>query len=52
MKAEWACFEISDYLDNEEMIAKYLSAAADDPDPEVLARAKKDVSKARDGTHV
>jgi hypothetical protein len=47
MTVKFAAFEISDYLDNEKVIAAYLSAAADDPDPEVLLRAKSDVVKAR-----
>ena len=47
MTVEFAAFEISDYLDDEKVIAEYLSAAADDPDPEVLSRAESDVVKAR-----
>jgi DNA-binding phage protein len=47
MTVEFADFEISDYLDDEKVIAEYLLAAADDPDPEVLSRAKSDVVKAR-----
>jgi hypothetical protein len=47
MTVEFAAFEISDYLEDERVIAEYLSAAADDPDPEVLSRAKSDVVKAR-----
>jgi hypothetical protein len=45
--AKFSAFEVSDYLDDEKVIAEYLSAAADDPDPEVLSRAKSDVVKAR-----
>jgi hypothetical protein len=47
MTVEFAAFDISDYLDDEKVIAEYLAAAADDPDPEVLSRAKSDVVKAR-----
>ena len=47
MTLEFAAFEVSDYLDDEKVIAEYLLAAADDPDPEVLSRAKSDVVKAR-----
>jgi DNA-binding phage protein len=47
MTVEFAAFEISDYLEDEAVIAEYLLAAADDPDPEVLSRAKSDVVKAR-----
>jgi DNA-binding phage protein len=47
MTVEFAAFEITDYLDNEKVIDEYLLAAADDPDPEVISRAKSDVVKAR-----
>jgi hypothetical protein len=47
MTVKFSAFEISDYLDDEKVIAEYLSAAADDPNPEVLSRAKSDVVKAR-----
>jgi len=47
MTVEFAAFEVSDYLDDEKVIVEYLLAAADDPDPEVLSRAKSDVVKAR-----
>jgi DNA-binding phage protein len=47
MTVEFATFEVSDYLDDEEVIAEYLLAAAEDPDTEVLSRAKSDVVKAR-----
>jgi len=46
MTVEFTAFEISDYLEDEKVIAAYLLAAADDPDPEVLLRAKSDVVKA------
>jgi DNA-binding phage protein len=47
MTVEFADFEISDYLDDEKVIDEYLLAAADDPNPDVLSRAKSDVVKAR-----
>jgi DNA-binding phage protein len=47
MTVEFAAFKISDYLDDENVIDEYLLAAADDPNPEVLSRAKSDVVKAR-----
>ena len=47
MTVEFAAFEISDYLDDGKVIAEYLLAAAEDPDTEVLSRAKSDVVKAR-----
>jgi probable addiction module antidote protein len=41
-----APFDASDYLDNEELIAEYLTAAAEDPNPDVLLHAIEDVAKA------
>jgi probable addiction module antidote protein len=35
------------YLDNDAVIAEYLSAAAEDPNPEVFVAALGDVAKAR-----
>lgn len=46
-KITYAPFEIADYLDNEEVIAEYLSAAAQDKDSDVLFKALSDVAKAR-----
>jgi len=46
-KVAYAAFEIADYLDNEEVIAEYLSAAAQDRDSDVLLKALSDVAKAR-----
>jgi len=46
MTLEFAALEISDYLDDEKVISEYLLAAAGDPDPDVLSRAKSDVVKA------
>jgi DNA-binding phage protein len=40
-------FDVADYLDNDELIAEYLSAAADDPNPDVFLAAISDVAKAR-----
>ncbi len=42
-----AKFDAADYLDNEEVIAEYLTAALDDPNPEVFLAAVADVAKAR-----
>jgi probable addiction module antidote protein len=47
MKTEYAPFDASSYLDNEEVIAEYLTAAAEDEDPNVLLVALADVAKAR-----
>ena len=46
-KITYAPFEIADYLDNEEVIAEYLSAAAQEKDSDILLRALSDVAKAR-----
>jgi probable addiction module antidote protein len=40
-------FDIADYLDNDEVIAEYLTAALEDPDPDVFLMAVADVAKAR-----
>lgn len=42
-----APFEASDYLDSEEVIAGYLTAALEDPDSEAFLAAVRDVAKAR-----
>ena len=49
---ELAAFEASDYLDNEEVIAEYLGAALEDPDPDAFLVAVSDVAKARGITEV
>ena len=51
-KITYAPFEVSDYLDNEEVIAEYLSAAAQDKNSDVLLKALSDVAKARGMAHV
>lgn len=42
-----AVFDASDYLDNEETIAEYLSAALENPDCDAFLTAVRDVAKAR-----
>jgi len=42
-----APFDASDYLDNEEVIAEYLTVALEDPDPDAFLMAVGDVAKAR-----
>ena len=42
-----APFDAADYLDNEEVIAEYLSAALEDANPDVFLSAMADVAKAR-----
>jgi probable addiction module antidote protein len=40
-------FDAADYLDTGEIIAEYLSAALEDPDPDVFLMAVADVAKAK-----
>lgn len=47
MNSGFATFDIADYLDNDEVITEYLSAAAEDPNPDVFIAALGDVAKAR-----
>ena len=42
-----APFDASDYLDNEETIAEYLSVALSNPDPDAFLDAVRDVAKAQ-----
>lgn len=44
---EIASFDVSEYLDNEDVIAEYLAVALEDPNPNVFLRAVADVAKAR-----
>jgi probable addiction module antidote protein len=46
-KVTYSTFNVSDYLDNEVVIATYLSEAAQDENPDVLLKALGDVAKAR-----
>jgi probable addiction module antidote protein len=45
-------FDVSDYLDSEEMIAEYLSAILDENDPDLFISALGDVAKARGMTQI
>ncbi|MGB4115202.1 MAG: addiction module antidote protein [Polaromonas sp.] len=47
IRIEAAPFDAADYLDDNETIAAYLSAALTDPDPDVFLVAVKDVARAR-----
>ena len=47
MKPTYVPFDPADYLDNDEVIAEYLSAAVEDPDPNVFLAALGDAAKAR-----
>ena len=49
---EYALFDASSYLDSEEMIAEYLTAAAEDENPDVMLLALANVAKARGMTRV
>lgn len=40
-------FDASEYLDNEALIAEYLTVALENPDPDVFLAAVRDVAKAR-----
>jgi len=45
-------FDAADYLDNEETIAAYLTAALEDPDPDAFLVAVKAVARARGMTQL
>ena len=45
-------FDAADYLDNEEMIAAYLTAALEDENPDMFLVAVKDVARARGMTQL
>ncbi len=47
MKTTYREFDAADYLYNDEVIAEYLSVAAEDPNPNVFIAALDDVAKAR-----
>jgi probable addiction module antidote protein len=47
MKTQFSTFNAADYLDDEEIIAEYLSAAAEDENLDVLVSALSEVAKAR-----
>src|ERR1044071_5359029 len=46
-KTKFAPFNAADYLDSEKVIAEYLTAALEDPDPEAFMMAISNVAKAR-----
>lgn len=45
-------FDAVDYLESDEVIAEYLSAALEDPNPDVFLVAVSDVAKARGMTQL
>lgn len=52
MKIETAPFDAADYLTDEETIVEYLSAALEDPDPDMFLVAVKTVARARGMTQL
>ena len=44
---KFARFDAADYLDDEDTIAEYITAALEDPNPEVFLCAVRDVARAR-----
>lgn len=47
VKTTYATFDIAEYLDNDEVIAEYLSVAAANKNPDVFIAAIGDVAKAK-----
>ncbi len=45
-------FDAADYLDNDETIAAYLTAALEDEDPNIFLVAVKDIARARGMTQL
>jgi probable addiction module antidote protein len=45
-------FDASEYLDDDEVVAEYLTAALEDPDPDVFLTAVGNVAKARGMTSI
>ena len=46
-KVKFAPFDVSEHLNDEEVIAEYLTAALEDPNPDVFLMAVGNVAKAR-----
>ena len=44
---KFATFDAADYLDDEATIAHYITAALEDPNPDVFLTAVRDVARAR-----
>jgi probable addiction module antidote protein len=47
VKTTYATFDAADHLDNDDVIAEYLAAVAEDPNPDARLAALGDVAKAR-----
>ncbi len=52
MKVVTAPFDAADYLTDEDTIAEYLTAALEDPNPDMFLVAVKDVARARGMTQL
>lgn len=48
----FSLFDAADYLDDEEMISEYITAALEDPNPDVFLAAVRDVARARGMTQL
>ncbi len=44
---QFAQFDVSNFLDDEETIAEYLTAALEDPNPDLFLAAVRNVARAR-----
>ena len=44
---KFSTYDAANYLDNEATIAEYITAALDDPNPDVFLTAVRDVARAR-----
>jgi probable addiction module antidote protein len=51
-KLRFSTFDAAAYLESDELIAAYLSAALEDPDPNVFLAALGDVAKVRGMTEI
>ena len=45
--AKFTAFDAADYLDDDETMAKYITASLEDPNPDVFLTAVRDVARAR-----
>lgn len=52
MTTRFARFDPADYLDDLDVIAEYLTAAAEDSDPDIFIAALGDVARARGMTNI
>lgn len=50
--AKYSHFDAADYLDDEETIAEYLTAALEDTDPDVFLAAVRDIARAKGMTQL